>query len=334
MNTTSNSIRRVAAGVIRRAAHEEALAAEKSPQAIADQKLIERRCSADLRGAALIATAAPLEGIAHRVIREKSEDVRREVQHHQVAGVLLAHQPAGQQREAGLHEEHQIAGVQRPRSIRGDSHVADRVGQLRRQRLFRRLRLILVEIGFFLGDNPDRPCRSARRRQTNCRRHRQPHDLSPVAKPDGSGCGSAAGGVAAVSVAVSAGLSGAGVVGESVPCEYNRLHAINATTMAAHIKAVRKSNLVRLSNILSSFAKNGNRNRRHFGRRNGATFDRRTVPAWRFRAKAQAKHSATNAQCAKSPPTGEMNKLRGGVVLQAPCQHAGKLPRDRISRLN
>jgi hypothetical protein len=56
-----------------------------------------------------------------------------------VGRVLLAHQPAGQQREPGLHEEHQVAGVQRPAKVRGHAHVADGVGELHRERLLRRL---------------------------------------------------------------------------------------------------------------------------------------------------------------------------------------------------
>lgn len=66
-----------------------------------------------------------------------------------MGGVLLAHQPTGEQGEPGLHEEHQVPRVEGPAEVGGDPHVPDGVGQLDRQRLFGCLVLVLVE-GFFL----------------------------------------------------------------------------------------------------------------------------------------------------------------------------------------
>ena len=165
---------RVGAGVVGRAAQEEALAAEEPPLAAADQELVERRRAAEVAaGAALIGDAAQLEREADGVVGEEGEDVGGEVQHHQMRGVLLAHQAAGEQREAGLHEEHEVAGVQRPASVGGDADVADGVGQLDRQRLLRRLRLVLVEGLLLLGVVGRPSCRSARRRRRHCRPRRR-----------------------------------------------------------------------------------------------------------------------------------------------------------------
>ena len=66
-------------------------------------------------------------------------------------GVLLAHQSAGEQREPGLHEEHEVSGDQRPGEVGADPDVADVIGQLDGQRLFRRLGLELVEVFLLLG---------------------------------------------------------------------------------------------------------------------------------------------------------------------------------------
>ena len=63
--------------------------------------------------------------------------------------VLLAHQAAGEQREAGLHEEHQVSGVERPCEVRAHPEVPHRIGELHRQRFL--LRLSLEFIGVLLA---------------------------------------------------------------------------------------------------------------------------------------------------------------------------------------
>ena len=139
-------------------------------------------------GAALIGDRAKLKGVAHSVVSEKGEDVGREVQHHQVAGVLLAHQSAGEQGKAGLHEEHQISGEESPREIGSDPEVADVVGQLYRQRLFGQLGLVVVVVFLFLRV-VGRVRVSGRGYHKRVARGIVVVVLSPVAVPAGSGAG-------------------------------------------------------------------------------------------------------------------------------------------------
>ena len=139
----------VAAGVVAGAGQEEPLAAQEAPLAAPDQKPVERRRAAEIRGRRIHRDGAELERVADRVIRQKREHVGREVQHHEVRGVLPAHQAAREQGESGLHEQHEVAGIEGPRGVGGHPDVPDRVRQLHRERLLGGLGLILVE-GFFL----------------------------------------------------------------------------------------------------------------------------------------------------------------------------------------
>ena len=76
-----------------------------------------------------------------------------------MAGVLPAHQPAGEQGEACLHEEHQVPCEESPVEVDRNAVVPDRVGELDRERLFGCLGLVFVEFlflfpivrGFFVG---------------------------------------------------------------------------------------------------------------------------------------------------------------------------------------
>src|SRR5262245_24733732 len=60
--------------------------------------------------------------------------------------VLLAHQSACEEGEAGLHEKHQVSCVECPPEIRADSDVADSVGELSSQRFLSGLGLVLIEL--------------------------------------------------------------------------------------------------------------------------------------------------------------------------------------------
>ena len=135
----------VAAGVVSGTAQEEPLAAQEAPLAAPDEEAVERWCAAEARRRRVDRDGAELERVPARVVGEEREHVRREVEHHQMRGVLLAHESAREQREAGLHEQHKVAGIQRPADIGRDADVADRVGELHRQRLLCRLGLVLVE---------------------------------------------------------------------------------------------------------------------------------------------------------------------------------------------
>ncbi len=139
----------VAARVIGRPAQEEALPAKEAPETATDQKVIERRRPAEIRGRRVHRDGPELKGIADGVVRQKCEHVRRKVQHHEMCGVLSANQAAREQSNPGLHEQDEVAGIECPRRIRCDSDVADRVGQLQGQRLSRCLSLVFVE-RFFL----------------------------------------------------------------------------------------------------------------------------------------------------------------------------------------
>src|SRR4029453_7631553 len=73
---------------------------------------------------------------SRRQVREECEDVGREVEHHQVPGVLLAHESAGEECESCLHEEHQVGGIEGPGEVGGDAQVADGVRELGHQGCF------------------------------------------------------------------------------------------------------------------------------------------------------------------------------------------------------
>src|SRR5580704_487659 len=136
----------VAADIVSRPYHEKAFATQKSPEATAQKEVIQGGSSAQVSMRRVDGHGPILECVPNRIICNKSEDVGREVQHHQVSGVLLSHQPAGEKREPGLHEEHEISSVERPSEIGSHSDVACRIGELQRKRLLGRLGLELVEI--------------------------------------------------------------------------------------------------------------------------------------------------------------------------------------------
>src|ERR1700745_905206 len=95
--------------------------------------------------------ASILESEAADIVCEKGENVGRKVEHHQMARVLLSHQPAGQQSEYSLHKEYEITGQKRPGEVCRYAQMSYVVRELERQRLFRRLRLIIVERLLGLG---------------------------------------------------------------------------------------------------------------------------------------------------------------------------------------
>ena len=66
--------------------------------------MIEVGRAAQVGGRGIDGHGAKLECVSDRVVGEESENVGGEIQHHQVGGILLSHQPAGEQRESGLHE--------------------------------------------------------------------------------------------------------------------------------------------------------------------------------------------------------------------------------------
>jgi hypothetical protein len=112
--------------------------------------VIQRRSPTQIRRRGIDGHGSELESISNRIVGDKGEDVGREVQHHQVPGVLLSHQPAGEQREAGLHEKHEISSVEGPGKIGGHPDVARRVGELHGKRLLGRLSLELIGLLFAL----------------------------------------------------------------------------------------------------------------------------------------------------------------------------------------
>src|SRR5439155_149391 len=83
---------------------------------------------------------------ADRIVCQEGKHVRSKVKHHEMGGVLLTHQPAGEKGETGLHEEHKIPGEERPAKVRGNPGVTDGVRQFGRERLFGRLGLVFVKV--------------------------------------------------------------------------------------------------------------------------------------------------------------------------------------------
>src|SRR5262245_43595507 len=87
---------RVAAGIVSGSAQEEPFPAQKSPLATSQQEAVQRGCTADVRGGRVHRDGAELKGVPDGEIREKRKDVRREIQHHQMCGVLLSHESTRQ----------------------------------------------------------------------------------------------------------------------------------------------------------------------------------------------------------------------------------------------
>ena len=113
--------------------------------AASDQKVVQRWNAAQVGGRGIDGNGAKLECVSDRVVSEEGEHVGSEIQHHQVGGIFLSHQPAGEQGEACLHEQDEVTGIQCPGKIRRNANVTDTVGQLYRERLFRGLSLIFIE---------------------------------------------------------------------------------------------------------------------------------------------------------------------------------------------
>ena len=113
------------------------------------------------------------------------------------AAFLARRQARLHHRESRLHEHDQEAGHQRPDEVDGDAVVANGVGQLHRQRLFVRLRRVVVEslqgivISFlFAGSLASSALSLAGSVSTNAFPAASTTVvLSPVAVPAGSGLG-------------------------------------------------------------------------------------------------------------------------------------------------
>src|SRR5208283_4212220 len=98
------------AGIVARTAQEKTLSSEQTPKAASEKEVIQRRSTAQVCRRSIDCGTAILKGESARPIGQKGEYVRREVQHHKVAGVLLTDQTAGKERKPGLHEKDQVAG--------------------------------------------------------------------------------------------------------------------------------------------------------------------------------------------------------------------------------
>ena len=59
--------------------------------------MIERGNAAQIGGRGIDGNGSKLECISDRVVSEEGEHVGREIQHHQVGGIFLSNQPAGEQ---------------------------------------------------------------------------------------------------------------------------------------------------------------------------------------------------------------------------------------------
>ena len=90
--------------------------------------MIERRRSAQIAGRGIHRNGSELKCIPDRVVGEEGEDIGREVEHHQVSGIFLTDEAAGEESESGLHKEDEVAGVEGPGKIGGDADVAHVVG--------------------------------------------------------------------------------------------------------------------------------------------------------------------------------------------------------------
>src|ERR1700691_3739635 len=77
---------------------------EESTLAASNQEMIQSWDAAKIRGSRIHSDRAELESVSDCVVSKECKNVCREVQHHQVRGILLAHQPACQQSKARLHE--------------------------------------------------------------------------------------------------------------------------------------------------------------------------------------------------------------------------------------
>src|SRR6202041_1006438 len=84
----------VAACIVRRATQKKSLAPQEPPLAAANQEMIQRWRAAQIRGRSIQGHCAKLKRIADRIISKERKNIRREIQHHQMAGIFLAHQPA------------------------------------------------------------------------------------------------------------------------------------------------------------------------------------------------------------------------------------------------
>ncbi len=101
--------------------------------------------SAQVAGCRVDGNRAELERISDGVIGEEGEYICREIQHHQVRSVFLAHQTTGKQGESGLHEQDEISSVEGPGKVSRYANVTDAVGELYGQGLFCRLSLVLIK---------------------------------------------------------------------------------------------------------------------------------------------------------------------------------------------
>src|ERR1700723_204380 len=79
----------IAARIVRRPSHEKSFAAQKTPLPAPNQKMIQGQRAADIRWRSVQCYRAKLKCITDRVISQERKNVSREIQHHQVAGILL-----------------------------------------------------------------------------------------------------------------------------------------------------------------------------------------------------------------------------------------------------
>jgi hypothetical protein len=149
----NNSQRRNAPNVMRRPAQEEAFASQEPPQAASEKETVQGWSPAQVGGGGIDGHTSELERKTDRVIGEKCENVRRKIQHHEMAGILFSHQPAGEEGEAGLHEEDQESRIKGPRKVGGESNVTHRIGEFHGERLFGCLSLKFVKflLALFVG---------------------------------------------------------------------------------------------------------------------------------------------------------------------------------------
>src|SRR5258708_16522718 len=140
--------------MVARGGEKKASAPEKPPAATSDQKSIEGGCTTQTCRSRIYCHGPKLKRIADCVVSEEGEHVRREIQHHQMSGILFSHQATGEQRKAGLHKQHQVSGKERPGEVGADARVTNSVGQPDGQRLSANLSLVFVISLLFAGVLP------------------------------------------------------------------------------------------------------------------------------------------------------------------------------------
>ena len=62
--------------------------------------------------------------------KPRRRDIGSEVKHHEMAGVLLAHQPTGEKGKTRLHEEYKVPCNESPVEVGRNPNVPDGIGKL------------------------------------------------------------------------------------------------------------------------------------------------------------------------------------------------------------